>query len=117
MAKGDSPKRLEQRRQAQARYKKKYPDKAYSEAHKQKQREYWRSKAGADIHSTTRPQPSHCEVCGNAASGKTMHWDHNHTTGKFRGWLCVKCNASIGFAKESAIILRALASYVDRDGN
>lgn len=34
-----------------------------------------------------------CEICG--VEGK-VHWDHDHETGKFRGWLCVKCNTGLG---------------------
>lgn len=34
-----------------------------------------------------------CEVCGDAPATVA---DHNHTTGKFRGFTCHKCNAWLG---------------------
>ena len=36
-----------------------------------------------------RKRPELCEICGK--KGKIC-FDHNHETGKFRGWICVKCN-------------------------
>lgn len=83
-------------------------------------RNYWRLKkreyANADTSSTTRPQPTHCEVCGTEAKGRNMQWDHNHVTGKFRGWLCGHCNRAAGQARDNTTILRALAAYIERDG-
>ena len=43
----------------------------------------------------TRPAPQHCEICGNADK-RALSLDHCHDTGRFRGWLCGKCNASLG---------------------
>jgi len=55
-----------------------------------------------------------CEVC--QAEGKT-HYDHCHSTGQFRGWLCNSCNCALGFAKDVPATLRALAEYLERGGN
>lgn len=40
----------------------------------------------------------HCAICRVAEVGcpKRLAIDHDHTTGEFRGWLCEKCNRSIG---------------------
>jgi len=58
----------------------------------------------------------HCDGCGIAESVcKTrLCMDHDHTSGNFRGWLCLSCNTSIGHAHESAAQLRTLASYLDQ---
>ena len=39
--------------------------------------------------------------------------DHDHSTGKVRMLLCGNCNRMLGFARESADILRLGASYLD----
>lgn len=62
-----------------------------------------------------RARPELCELCGRAPTGqgKILAFDHCHTTGKFRGWLCNKCNTAIGLAGEDPAILRALADYLE----
>ena len=44
----------------------------------------------------TRPLPTRCECCGKLPGKRALALDHDHKTGEFRGWLCVKCNVSIG---------------------
>lgn len=36
----------------------------------------------------------YCSVCGVSEEelGRRLNMDHNHSTGKFRGWVCPKCN-------------------------
>src|SRR3990167_4225882 len=36
-----------------------------------------------------RKRPEQCEICG--ALG-IICFDHDHITGKFRGWICSRCN-------------------------
>lgn len=50
-----------------------------------------------------------CEVCGNK---RKLCIDHDHTTGKFRGLLCICCNSALGFAKDNPEILKKLISYL-----
>ena len=63
----------------------------------------------------TRPKPDRCEVCGGPPVGKglTLHLDHDHALGIFRGWLCHFCNCALGMARDNPMILRALASYLE----
>lgn len=44
----------------------------------------------------TRPVPDVCECCGRPPGKRSMHLDHCHLTGAFRGWLCGRCNKGIG---------------------
>lgn len=61
--------------------------------------------------TTSTLKPEFCEVCRN--KGKIVY-DHDHQTGRFRGWLCSQCNVAIGFAGENPNILRKLANYLER---
>lgn len=63
-----------------------------------------------------RPRPLHCEVCKKrpVQRGKQpIVWDHDHSTGTFRGWLCFKCNAALGMVRDCPETLRALADYLE----
>jgi len=59
-----------------------------------------------------RPRPKFCEVCGRNDS--RIHFDHCHTLGHFRGWLCGKCNTILGMADDNPDILTKLAAYLKR---
>jgi hypothetical protein len=65
----------------------------------------------------TRPEPAHCECCGNPPNGSgLLHLDHCHETGEFRGWLCLSCNAGIGQLGDSALgLIRALDYLIKCD--
>lgn len=46
------------------------------------------------------PADGRCEFCGydqRAKSKISLHMDHDHTTGKFRAWLCWSCNKNVGW--------------------
>lgn len=56
----------------------------------------------------TRPDPKLCECCGRKPK-RALHLDHDHETGKFRGWLCNTCNTGIGGLGDTiAGLLRAM---------
>ena len=57
-----------------------------------------------------RLRPKTCEVCGK--SGRIC-FDHDHKTGKFRGWLCVGCNTFLGRIDDNKEVLKKLISYLD----
>jgi len=41
-------------------------------------------------------------------------WDHDHNSGRFRGWLCSGCNTTLGMVYDRPSTLRALAAYLER---
>ena len=52
-----------------------------------------------------------CAICGKS-DGRLLSADHDHATGKPRGLLCIKCNLTLGTAKDSPEILEAAAAYL-----
>jgi hypothetical protein len=73
-------------------------------------RERWRKKQEQEA---GRPRPTECEVCGRGM-GSTLHFDHSHQTGLFRGWLCSNCNRVLGLVDEKITILLELALYLEK---
>lgn len=67
----------------------------------------------------TRPYPSPavCEICGgppDTGRTKRLHLDHDHLTGKFRGWICRACNHMLGNAKDSIDTLKKAIKFLTR---
>ena len=60
-----------------------------------------------------RPKPIICEACGGA--GERIVFDHCHTKGHFRGWICDSCNLALGMLKDNPERLRKLATYLEND--
>ena len=58
---------------------------------------------------------SHCDICNEKV--KTLHVDHNHTTGRVRGYLCGSCNRGIGLLKDNSSICRGAAGYLEKYGD
>ena len=58
-----------------------------------------------------RPKPEECEVCG---SMDVICYDHCHATNKFRGWICRRCNITLGMVKDNVETLVALAEYLKK---
>lgn len=62
-------------------------------------------------------QEGRCAVCGEVLKpGKETHLDHDHVTGKVRGFLCRRCNSAIGMVQDSPAVLRRAADYLERHG-
>jgi hypothetical protein len=59
-----------------------------------------------------------CKIPGSDQAeqpGRTwLHLDHDHVTGKFRGWLCSSCNRGIGLLHDSVGVEKAL-TYLRRN--
>jgi hypothetical protein len=65
-------------------------------------------------------QGGKCAICklntpGSLSNdGKNKDWslDHDHVTGKVRGFLCNGCNRGIGFLKDSPDVVRGALEYL-----
>lgn len=92
-------------RAAQLRWRAKHPE---------RRRAILRKNRG--LPEPTRPEPDTCELCLNPPKRKPIHLDHDHVTGKFRGWLCNQCNVGLAFFKDDPALLRKAAKYVEARG-
>ncbi len=56
-----------------------------------------------------------CTICDIHESEvkRSLHMDHDHETGKFRGWLCSKCNHALGLMNDSSELLSKAIKYLD----
>lgn len=55
-----------------------------------------------------------CDACSTPfKDGYDTHMDHDHRTEEFRGWLCMRCNRSLGYAQDSRDRLQLLLNYLD----
>ena len=106
-------------RDAVRRYKAEHPDRAAA------QRKAWiDSGTGAkSIRNSQRrrkmldvppePEPgTPCECCASPIKG-VPRADHNHETGRFRGWLCPRCNTGLGYLERPGFVECARA-YLER---
>lgn len=68
----------------------------------------------------TRPPPDKCEICErqdyNRKQDKPRHLalDHCHKTGKFRGWVCLKCNLAIAHFGDTRAGVQRVIDYFHR---
>lgn len=82
---------------------------AYRRAHPEYQTLQYRR---ALEQAASRPRPDNCEICGVVAN-KILHRDHNHKTGKFRGWLCGNCNRTLGHLRDDPNMAIRIARYLE----
>ena len=74
-----------------------------------------RRKGYAPLNLTTVKSPvraAFCDLC-NKPPKRNLCLDHDHTTGRFRGWLCYRCNVSIGQLGDSILGLQRAISYLE----
>lgn len=69
----------------------------------------------AEYPEPTRPMPERCEARGCLPNGNgRLHLDHDHITGKFRGWICARCNLGLGSIGDNIDAVRAILAYLER---
>lgn len=56
----------------------------------------------------------HCAICGVAEGecSRRLCMDHCHVTGKFRGWICLRCNSALSLAGDLPELLDCMASHL-----
>jgi hypothetical protein len=60
----------------------------------------------------TRPNPGQCECCGEPEGKKKLCKDHDHETGRFRGWICDRDNRSLGWLGDRLSVFDARAALL-----
>lgn len=58
-----------------------------------------------------RPPSIICELCSEVT--KTV-FDHDHASMKFRGWLCKRCNVTLGYVRDNPELLAKMILYLKR---
>ena len=67
----------------------------------------------AEFDSISIAQGKACVICGERErNGKRLSIDHDHSTGKFRGLLCHRCNVGLGMFRDSEDLLSMAISYL-----
>ena len=70
-----------------------------------------------EVDALLAEQEGRCAGCRRELpEGKGRHLDHNHETGKVRGWLCFPCNYALGLLRDDPKTLLRLVDYVHRPG-
>jgi hypothetical protein len=87
----------------------------YREINPELSRERSRNSRWQVVLIPTRPRPDLCEICGLPEQGRNrvLSLDHCHKTNKFRGWICNRCNRTLGHVNDSPVLLRKLAEYLE----
>jgi hypothetical protein len=62
-----------------------------------------------------RPKPKLCEIC--KTDEFPIVFDHCHEQGHFRGWICDRCNKTLGLVRDNHGLLLAMASYLKETGS
>jgi hypothetical protein len=63
--------------------------------------------------------PGLCWMCGTDTPGrgdKNLHIDHDHSTGRVRGLLCLNCNREVGIYEKSRVRAEAYLRAAQQDG-
>tara|TARA_R110002167_G_scaffold71719_2_gene202249 strand:- start:34 stop:438 length:405 start_codon:yes stop_codon:yes gene_type:complete len=69
-----------------------------------------------DFIALLKEQDSRCKICGVNTleeSGKTLHLDHCHDSGKVRGLLCQTCNTGLGHFRDNVSNLKKAIKYLE----
>jgi hypothetical protein len=68
----------------------------------------------SDVETLLAADTGRCHACGGLQTGgRRLCLDHNHATGKFRGWLCTACNVAYGLLKDSPRRVEQLLEYAN----
>ena len=96
-------------RAAAKKWREKNPD--YAKWHSRKVK-YGLTKA--QIEAILETQRNCCGICGDILLLNNVHVDHDHSTGRVRGLLCLCCNSGMGQLRDSIQILEKAIAYLKK---
>lgn len=68
-----------------------------------------------EVTDILRSQNYKCGICFiEIKMGSKTHLDHDHLTGRVRGFLCQKCNHGLGLFNDSPNILKSAQDYLEK---
>lgn len=59
-------------------------------------------------------QDNKCGICMSEFGDSYRYVDHDHTTGKVRGLLCMNCNTGLGHFKDNVVLLQSAERYLTK---
>jgi len=65
-----------------------------------------------DYEALLRAHEGGCWICGRLPTGRRLHVEHDHKTGKVRGLACWACNKLLREARDNQVILASAAKYL-----
>lgn len=65
-----------------------------------------------DYEAMLERQDGGCAICGRPPQGKRLSVDHNHSNGRVRGLLCVRCNSAVGLLDDDPTWSRRAEAYL-----
>lgn len=80
------------------------------DAHKKNEERNVLRKRMKKIKEAGRPIPDQCEICDEQTK---LVFDHCHKEGHFRGWICNRCNRTLGFVQDNIDILIKMKEYLE----
>ena len=72
----------------------------------------WKAKSNGYAPCFDFPPPPADSKCFNCGAVAKLHVDHDHTSGKYRGYLCIGCNMGIGQLGDSIEGLERALAYL-----
>lgn len=81
------------------------------EKEKERTKRFYEKKEKERLKIAGIPKPEFCPICKR--NQYRIVFDHCHTSGNFRGWICDQCNKVLGLVKDSPIILKEMINYLE----
>ncbi|MGH8743486.1 MAG: endonuclease VII domain-containing protein [Burkholderiales bacterium] len=84
---------------------------------KRAREKFRRDTFGTDGNDLFDAQDGRCDICRQTmiryARGRfAAQLDHDHDTGKLRGWLCRSCNLALGLFEEDLVRMQRAIEYI-----